>query len=161
MANESKSKAAPVTVVLLVAMAGAGMWWFMGTDQEPPAEAPIERRVDPKDKPNFASDEERRAYVDAHMSVSDVDIGADEKPDGEGEVPGLLRVTGQVSNTGDRNIKDVRLVLFMLDDSDEVVGTFLENILDKRDLPPGDKKPFKFTIPDKKEYSGRFRHKLR
>lgn len=154
----NKKSSAPLIVVVLAAAAGAG--WFLLAD-EPPPPVPVAPRVDPKDRPEFASDAERRRYVEEHMSVSEVSVDPDTKPDNDGEVPGLLRVTGKVHNNGEHEIKDVRMVLFMLGETEEPLGTFLENVLGKRVLPPGESRDFKFTIPDKKGYSGRFRHKLR
>jgi len=109
------------------------------------------------------TDEERKAYVKDHVTVEDLIVDADTKPGEDGKdivVPGLLRATGTVKNNGDKPVTPVTLVIHMTGANEEVIGSFLEDVSGQKPLAPGASRPFKFTLPDKKDWSGKFKQAL-
>lgn len=102
----------------------------------------------------------RLEYVKQFIRVNDLTIGPDLKPDSEEPVPGLLRVSGQVVNSGERSINKVNLFVYPQDDQGEVLGSHIQDVVVGPALTPGEVRPFKFQIPEKKAFSGQFQHKL-
>lgn len=114
--------------------------------------------------PGLVPEEERAKYIEQFVTTSSVTVKADMVPDGEGgekRVAGLLRVRGLVKNNGDRPVRPVRLLVTTHADDDKVLGTYLEEITVGEPLRAGEQREFTFTIPDKKEFNGKFQHKLR
>lgn len=108
------------------------------------------------------SEEERKKYVQDHISIDAIDIVPNMKPDGDAPVPGLLEVKGTVMNNGDKEIDRVFLHVFPMDDAGEVIGSHIENVARKGGfLKPGERRDFAFTIPERKEYAGKFNHMLK
>jgi hypothetical protein len=110
---------------------------------------------------SFASEDERIAYVAATVEVADLAIGPDQKPDDAGPVPGVLRVSGAAHNKGDRALRSIRIVVHPQSNTGKVLGTYIEDILRNERLGPGETKVFKFMIPEKPEFSGKFMHEVR
>ncbi len=108
------------------------------------------------------SEEERLAYVKAHIRVDGLEIGPNMKPDGDAPVPGLLEVRGTVFNDGDKTVDRVFLHVYPKDEAGKVIGSHIENLARKGGLlDPGEKRDFAFTIPDKKEFGGEFDHQIK
>jgi len=110
-------------------------------------------------------DEEARAkYVEEHLEVTGLDIAPDTKPGDDGgvlRVGGLLRVTGLVTNKGDRAVKNARIGVHVMDASGNVIGSYFHDVAGNKRLAPKEARPFKFQIPEKKEYGGKFTFSLR
>lgn len=113
-------------------------------------------------KAALMTDEERRAYIREHVVASDIEVGADTKEGENGEtmpVPGLLRARGRVTNNGTRPVTPVTLQLLLLGkDGAEVIGAYVEDVSGGKRLEPQATRDFQFTLPDKKEWGGTFRH---
>lgn len=108
------------------------------------------------------TEEERIAYVRAHIRVDGLEIGPNMKPDRDEPVPGLLEVRGTVINDGDQTVDRVFLHVYPKDEAGKVIGSHVENLARKGGLlDPGEKRDFLFTIPDKKEFGGTFDHELK
>jgi hypothetical protein len=107
------------------------------------------------------SEEERLAYITANVTVNDLVVGPDQMPDRPEPVPGLLRVSGIVVNKGAAKLDRIHLAIYPKDAGGKVLGSYIENIAGKEGLDAGASRPFKFQIPEKKEFSGLFDHKLR
>lgn len=117
-----------------------------------------------KVKASLVPEEERLAYIEANVVVSDLSVDPDTKPlldGGVKRVAGLLRVTGKVTNNGEQQVRPVRLMINTLGETNDVIGTYLEDLTLGGPLKPQETRSFAFTIPEKKEYGGRFLHKLR
>lgn len=106
------------------------------------------------------TEEERIAYVKAHVRVEGLELGPDTEPDSDKVVPGLYRVTGTVVNEGDRKIDKVILAVYPKNEAGRVLGSYVENIADGG-LAPGASGSFRFVVPEKKEYGGTFDYKVR
>jgi len=135
-----------------------------GTRAGDPIEIINRSRVGKTAQKAIMGDEERRKYIAHFVEVSDLSVDPDTKSAEDGGVtvvPGLLRVTGVVENKGDEPVDEIVLILHPLGETNEVLSTYSEDIAGGRPLAPGQKKPFKFLIPEKKEYGGRFLHSRR
>ena len=129
---------------------------------EDPVKSINESKVGEAAKKALVPEEERLAYVKSHLKLHDLRIEPDTRPDDAAVVvPGVLRVHGVVENTGDKPVSSAKLIVHTQDETNGVIGTYVEEILGKKALEPGDRRPFKFKIPDKKEFAGRFLHDLR
>lgn len=107
------------------------------------------------------TEEERRAYIKAHVRVEDLAIGPNMMPDRDEAVPGLLEVRGSIVNDGDRALDRVFVHIYPKDADGKVIGSHIENIAKKGGLlDPGERREFEFTIPDKKEFGGDFDHTI-
>ena len=149
-------------MVMLLVFGGLGLWYVAYR-----AAAAQQKRAAAKDqaaeatKIGFANEEERLAYVAEHVVVNELQLVPDTKPDSEEIVPGLFRVTGIVINKGDRKIDRIILNVFPENAQGEVIGTYVQNIAGAKGLEPGATQDFKFQVPEKKEYGGKFRHAVR
>lgn len=160
MADQSQSKK-PVLMVLILALVAAGVGTFLFLQKPPPPQAAAKEKPPQSDE---MTDEERKAYIEASIEVTDLEIGAITHINSEGETvetPGLMQVKGKVHNKGDKPIKDLILVINPQDDQDKVLGTYQDTVSGKTKLQPGASREFAFQIPDKKEFSGRFLQKLK
>ena len=150
--------------VVVVLGVGAGVLRYFSTPEPPPA-SPVKLPEKKNVKKAFASDEERRKYIEDFVVVHDLRIDPDTKPQEDGGpvevVPGLLKVHGVVENTGDRDVGEIKLVVFTKTETKEVLGTYIQDIAGKLGLKAGQRRTFKFEIPDKKAFKGDFAHKLR
>lgn len=104
-------------------------------------------------------EEARAAYVKASIRVTDLKVEPDKKPDRDEVVPGLLRVSGVVSNSGDQKLDSVFLSIRPQDADGNVISVFEENVA-KPLLGPNETRSFKFTIPANPRFSGQFQHAL-
>jgi hypothetical protein len=107
---------------------------------------------------------ERETYVEKNLEITGFDIGPDTKPDEDGgvkHVGGLLRVSGLVTNKGDRAVRTARIGVHIQDANGNVIGSYFNDIAGDKKLAPGESRPFKFQIPEKKEYGGKFTFSLR
>ncbi|MEL6190090.1 MAG: FxLYD domain-containing protein [Myxococcota bacterium] len=146
---------------LLLVTLGAGLLvlaaWLMSSGSPPPV-APAEGP--PPQGP--MTEEERLAYIRAFVRIDGLAIGPDLRPDSDEPVPGLLRVQGEVVNEGEREIERVFLEVFPMDDAGAVLAAHVEDVVRRGGaLEPGQRRAFRFTIPDKKAFTGRFDHGLR
>jgi hypothetical protein len=150
-----------VTMILLLIFGGFGLWYVAyraATTQQKRAATKDGQVVAPSGK---LTEEQRLVYVQQHIVVSEIQLVPDTKPDSDEVVPGLFRVSGVVVNNGDRKIDLITLTVHPENAAGEVIGTYNENIAGAKGLEPGAKREFKFQVPEKKEYGGRFRHTVR
>ncbi len=115
--------------------------------------------------PPMVGEAEREAYVTTQVKLHDLSVEPDRAPGEDGGVgpvvPGLYRVRGAIENVGDKRIEGVKLQIAMKDQDGKVISAFIEDVSQARVLMPGDRRSFKFEIPEKKEFSGEYEHKLR
>ena len=112
----------------------------------------------------LVSPAEREAYVEKNLELTGVDVSPDIKPADDGgtaEVGGLLRCAGLVTNKGDQGVKNATIALTIMDSSGKVIGTYFHDVVGNKRLAPGEQRNFKFEIPSKKEYGGKFTFTLR
>lgn len=146
-----------IAVSAFLAVAGLLVFTFL-QDRSPPSPSP---------KPEAALDgpmteEERRAYVRAHVKVEDLEIGPDLKAGAEDPVAGLLRVRGQMVNTGGRAVERVIFALYPKDEEGRVIASHLHDAVRQGGpLEPGERRDFRFTIPNRGGAGGAFDHELR
>ena len=110
------------------------------------------------------SEKERLEYVSKFITVDGITIEPDTQigPDGNTVIiEGLMRVKGDVLNSGERNISKVLLLLLIKDEQDKVIATDLEDIVQGRQLDAKDQRNFSFKIRDRKEFSGRYDIRLK
>lgn len=113
--------------------------------------------------PALVSDAERAAYIAQHITVQGPLVDPDTQigPDGNTiTIAGLLKAHGSVKNNGDKAIEKLILVLNPLDAEGKVLGSHREDITLNRRLNPQEERAFQFRIPDKKEYSGEYQHRV-
>lgn len=151
----------------VVMVLGLGAYFIWGREPEAPVTAPktsaTASRAPTGEPPVVMTPAERTAYVETNVTVSELEVKPDTKPDGEGgqlPVGGLLQVTGTVMNNGDKPVTPVNLRIDLVGDNDEVLASVTDDITKGRPLAPATPKPFKFTVPDRKSFSGKFLHKL-
>jgi hypothetical protein len=163
MSASTKVVIAFVAALVLAAVLGVVHW--LRTTSNPAADianTPLGDAV----KNALVPEEQRREYIKKFVTVEELAIGPDLKPGEDGglssePVPGLLRVTGHVNNKGEQQIDKVVLVVHPLTNTNDVLGTYVESIVNKSPLGPGERRAFKFEIPEKKGFEGRFLHDLR
>ncbi len=156
MTNVSQKRWVVAGVVGLVAViaAGAAALKLEAGDDTAGATAAA---VDAGPRP--MTDEERKAYVAANVRVSDVVIGPNLKPGTSEPVPGLLEVAGNVHNQGEQPLTRLSLSIFPEDATGNVLGAYLEDLA-KKPLAPGESRKFRFLIPEKKEFAGKWKQEL-
>jgi hypothetical protein len=155
---------APIVIgAIVVAAAIAGAAIYLRGEPPKPSVPPVA-----KSEPGAAvddaitNDEERLAYVTQFVAMKALTVGAKAKPgDDAGVMAGLLEARGEIVNEGTRAVRSVRVVVFLKDASDEVIGTYIDDALDGRRLGPGESRAFTIDVPEKREYAGRFSHALR
>ncbi len=160
MTNKKRgmSKPALLAIVCAVLLAGGLAYKFTSAPEEPKVKLPSERAQ----APGEMTDEERQEYVKTNVSHHDIELGVDTKPGSDEPVPGLLLVTGEIKNNGDRTLKRLNMNILMEDGKGEVFSSFVENVLRKKGpLAGGKSRKVRFHVPDKKEYKGKFRVLLR
>jgi hypothetical protein len=158
------SKALILGLVATVA-GGALVYWIATTRISPDQAAQAAQTVAGTKAGQAAAeavmtDEERRAYIQAHVVAEGVEVGVDTKEE-EGKtipIPGLLRVRGQVLNKGDRGVTPITLQVLLLDKQDKVLGAYLEDVSGGKRLEPGASRAFTFQLPDNREWGGTFKH---
>lgn len=150
---------AKTTVLVLVVLLAAGAFgaYMMFS---PEVSNPQVKLPEVKEGP--MSEEERVAYVKAHVILEGLQILPDTKPDSDEPVPGLLRVKGEVENQGEQALEKLMVAVYPRDAAGEVVAAHMEDVLNKGpDLKPGARRDFSFTIPDRGTADGDFDHELR
>lgn len=157
-----------VAAIAAVAPLAASCSTCGGEPAGKPDAAPTGQAALPKDSgippDTIVADAEREAYVKAYLTVSGLDVGPDMKPSDDGGVVaigGLMKAAGLVKNTGDKAVKNASITIHLLDANDKVIGTYFHDVLGNKRLAPGEERSFKFELPQKKEYSGKFSHSLR
>lgn len=157
MANKSSGKVA-IVLVLVLAVLGGGLAWFLVQDDGPSEPAP---KADADDPNREMTDEERAAYLPQHVKLEGLTLEPDRRKDTNEVVPGLLRFSGTLVNAGPRRLHKAFVKVFPKDDAGEVLGSFVQNAAAKGGpLAPGESRDFSFTLPDKKGFSGQFGHAL-
>lgn len=135
------------------------------TDKPKAADASVEASNDTGVPPDtLVSPAEREAYVEKNLELTGVDVAPDIKPADDGgtvEVGGLLKCAGLVTNKGDKGVKNATIALTIMDSSGKVIGTYFHDVVGNKRLAPGEQRNFKFEIPNKKEYGGKFTFTLR
>jgi hypothetical protein len=163
------SRSKLLAIVVGVALAGVIAWYVsLGIGWivlgRPYGVKPTKQTVS-SEKPAddvVTDDAERLAYIKSSIELDGLQIGPKLKPGSDGgSVPGLLEVSGRVLNQGERGIRTVNLVVHLQDDKEQVIGTFIEDVLHDAKLPSHQSRPFSFEIPEKKEYRGHYLHELR
>jgi hypothetical protein len=174
MNDKGGSPGRPLSIVIVVVVIAAGaVAYALFRPREPgladrAAKVVLETQTGKAVKQSLAlSEPEREAYVQSgKIEIRDLKIDPDVAP-GDGGAPefvkGLLRVSGQVANVGDKTVDSVKLTITTYDDQNKVLGVYLEDVVKQMPgvLSPGDVRPFKWQIPDKKGYGGHFEHSLR
>lgn len=158
MAKRSSGKTTLVLVALL-AVVGVGLAWFLTRDEggEAPKAKPAAESPDRE-----MTDQEREDYLTQYGQVEGLAIEPDKREDTGERVPGLLRVRGTFVNGGPRKLHAAFLHVYPKDDAGEVLGSFVENVVEKGGpLDAGGRRDFSFTIPEKKGFGGDFGHTLR
>lgn len=173
MANEKEKKsgggkaAAILGGLVLLAL---GVWFALSLIKTEPgagdraARTLADSTVGKAVKAALVPEEERMAYIAKSVTVSDLKIEGDHKPGEDGgtlRIGGLLRVTGKVINNGDRPVKPVNMILTTFGETNEVLGSYVESLTGDRTLEPGASHEFKFEIPEKPGFQGRYDQKLR
>jgi hypothetical protein len=160
-------------VIGLVLVGAAGVAWALLKPREPGAADQMAKAVvehtaagQAVSKAVALAEQEREEYVRAgKVEIKELKIDPDTKPGLDGGVefvPGLLRVSGQVVNNGDKTVGSARLTVTTYDDANKVLGVYVEDVIKQAPgvLGPGESRPFKWQIPDKKGFSGKFDQKL-
>lgn len=157
------ARAGGIAIVLALAAGGAYLYLAAGDVSAPVEPDPGAGEGRDADSPRGPMTEaERVAYVKRHVKVEGLRIGPDLQPDGETPVPGLLSVQGEVVNGGERAVSKVILTVLPKDAKGEVLSAHVEDVAKKGPaLGPGDRREFRFTIPDKKSFEGDFGYELR
>lgn len=158
------SPRAPLVVAAAVAVAGVvgAVVYFRGAPKPPEATAPAKNDPAAPADDAITNEEERIAYVAQHVVAKDLTIGPKPKPgEDAGVLPGLLQVNGAIVNEGPKALRSVRVVIFLKDAKDAVIGTYIDDVLDGKRLGPGESRAFALDVPEKREYAGRFSHALR
>ncbi len=150
-----------IGAIAVMMMVGAGVFYMMfATSVEPPPSPTIAAKK--ADVPvTTMTEEERIKYIAAHVRVSGVTMAPDKMPDSDKPVPGLLRVSGEVSNSGPKLLQKVTLAVFPQDETEKVLGSYYQNITPPGGLKPNEVQKFKFQIPKRPNFAGKFRHSLR
>ncbi len=107
------------------------------------------------------TDEERVAYLNEHVQLQELKLAPDTEPNSEKVVPGLLRITGKVMNQGERTVEEAHLMVLPKNADGKIVSSYIDHVLAKGPLKPGELRPFLFRVPAKPDYDGSFDHKWR
>lgn len=113
--------------------------------------------------PALVSDEERAAYIQSFIVISNLTVDPDTQIGPEGTtvtIPGQLKVQGVVKNNGDKAIERLILAINPLGAEGTVIGSYREDVSLNRRLNPSEERAFAFRIPDKKEFSGEYQHRV-
>ncbi|MEE2902099.1 MAG: hypothetical protein VYC39_07195 [Myxococcota bacterium] len=151
-------------IAFLVALIAVSLSYFYLGNQKKDSGEKVGKKESSTDTSRPMSEKERLEYVSKFITVDGITIEPDTQigPDGKTVIiEGLMRVKGDVSNSGERNISKVLLLLLIKDEQDKVIATDLEDILQGRQLDAKDQRNFSFKIRDRKEFSGRYDIRLK
>ena len=153
-------RAQGLSLLIFTGVLGFGAWALTTKEHRAPFTGParVERRPD---EPASMTEAERRAYIQQHITLENLDLGPDLKSQDDGPVPGLLRFNGTVRNRGTRILAKADLSVYPHDVRGNVMASYVEEILDGRGLHPGETRDFSFRIPARPVFTGAFSHRLR
>jgi len=120
---------APVLVLLIAAVAGGGLVWYLARSPGPAPRVPV-------------LTQEAKVYT-KHLKLSDVQMKATENALGQT----LVEITGKITNAGDRPLRHVVLQCIFYDPYGQVLARELVPIVRSKDgvLKPGQTR--KFRLP--------------
>lgn len=128
MDSEGKAKiGAPLLIVLVVALAGIGGWWYWASQPRTPAEPPP---LTP----------EAKAYV-RNLQLAEVQMKATENFAGAA----VVEILGKITNAGDRTLDRVELTCIFYDTSAQVALRERLPIV-KSTLKPGETREFRLPF---------------
>lgn len=128
MANDQRGKiSTPLLIVMMVALAGLGGWWFFASR---PREA----------APPAAITAEAKAYV-RNLKLADVDMKATEAFSGAT----VIEIIGKITNGGDRELNRVELNCVFYDPYGQVVLRERVPIV-RSTLKPGETRSFRLPF---------------
>ncbi|MEL7367411.1 MAG: hypothetical protein AAFN74_00755 [Myxococcota bacterium] len=159
MAEVSGKKIIPILGIAGAAFMGLG--YFISQDLGGPARANRARLTrDAGPSIGQLTQKERADYLENKLLVEGFTVEPETRPDTQKPVPGVLRVKGQVKNTGDLAVDKVVMFVNTKDETGIVVSTFQQNLADRGPLAPGEVRSFLFRIPARKTFTD-FDYKLR
>jgi|YelNatPaOPRAMG01_1025707.scaffolds.fasta_scaffold01571_9 hypothetical protein len=132
----SSSFGLPLIVVLVVASIGAYLFWYLSRETPPPKGPQLTQ--------------EARAYIrDGGLKLSDVEMKAAKSYMNQM----LVEITGNITNAGGRNLKQVDIHCVFYDPYGQVVLRELSSIVKAKSggLKAGETKPFRLafdTLPE-------------
>ena len=128
MASSEKARiSTPLVIVMMVALAGLGAWWYL-------ANRPKERAVP------AAITAEGKAYV-RNLKLSDVDMKATEAFTGAA----VVEIIGKITNNGDRTLGRVELNCVFYDPYGQVVLRERVPIV-RSPMKPGETRSFRLPF---------------
>jgi hypothetical protein len=125
--NRRGGISAPLLIVMMVALAGLGAWWFFAGR---PREAP----------PPPAITAEAKAYV-RNLQLSEVDMKATEAFTGAA----IVEIMGKITNNGDRALDRVELTCIFFDPYGQVVLRERVPIV-RSTMKPGETRSFRLPF---------------
>jgi hypothetical protein len=151
-----------MAMVLLLIMGGGGLLFvaYRAANAQKKRAAAKEQAVKAEQAVRM-TEAERKEYLEKFVVVNDLQLVPDTKPDSDEPVPGLFRVTGIVHNQGEQHLDRIDLHVFPENASGDVIGAYIQNIAGPKGLGPGATRDFRFQVPEKKEYGGKFSHSVR
>ncbi|MEM7674431.1 MAG: FxLYD domain-containing protein [Myxococcota bacterium] len=159
MAEVSGKKLIPVLGVAGLAFIGLG--YFISQDLGEPARANRARLLkDAGVVKNRLPEGEREAYLRDQLVVEGFKVEPEIRADTNKPVPGLLRVTGQIKNTGEFGVDTLILFVNTKNEQGAVVSTFQQNLIEREPLAPGQARRFRFRIPAREKFAD-FDYRLR
>ncbi len=166
MSEAKKPNNAPLFIglgaIVAIALAVVLAQRLMAPDRSQAASAPVAAKPAPNG-PALVTDAERAAYIQSHVRVEPLLVDPDTQIGPEGTtvtIAGLLKVHGTVKNGGDKAIDKLILILNPVGSDGAVVGSYREDVSLNRRLGPNEERAFEFRIPDKKEFSGEYQHRV-
>jgi hypothetical protein len=128
VASEVKSRiSVPLVIVLMVAIAGLGVWWYLASQ---PREAAAPPAITP----------EAKAYV-SHLKLSGVDMKATQNFAGAT----VVEIVGNITNAGNRTLDRVELNCVFYDPYGQLVLRERVPIV-RSTLPPGEERSFRLPF---------------
>ena len=127
VSSEKTSINTPLIIVMMVALAGLGAWWYVS---QQPREAP----------PPAAITAEGKAYV-RNLKLSEVDMKATEAFTGAA----VVEIVGKITNGGDRTLSRVELNCVFYDPYGQVVLRERVPIV-RSAMKPGETKSFRLPF---------------
>lgn len=143
-------------IALALAVVGGGLAYTLTRPPAPP------KFVPPPLPPGAMTEAERLEYVKVHVKVEGLEVGAETRDEGNTVIPGVLLVTGELVNTGDRKLGKAVVALYPKDEAGEVIAAQNQDVLAKRGpLEPGGRRSFSITMPQLPDFGGEMGHGVR